>query len=252
MAISNKTRKILWGRAGNRCATCKHVLVVNSTAKNDESVIGEECHIVSGQTDGPRYDPTFPEERLDSYENLMLLCRIHHKMIDDQAETYTANILRQMKSNHENWVEENLNPSPKLSPIRIMRTKEKIPAFLNRLTTGKEALNIVDGCCASSMDHDELETQEEVDLIGAFLENLRDCGDLGPDFDPSDHVRIGFGLTQILRELEDAGFYVFGAREIQRIEGGEYGPSAWPVAIIRVLRKTNPEIVTVPIKGDLK
>ena len=252
MAISNKTRKILWGRDGNRCTICKHVLVVNSTPKNDESVIGEECHIVSGQTDGPRYDPTFPEERLDSYENLMLLCRIHHKMIDDQAETYTANILRQMKSNHENWVEEKLNPSPKLSPIRIMRIKEKIPAFLNRLTTGKEALNIVDGCSASSMDHDELETQEEVDLIGAFLENLRDWGDLGPDLDPSDHVRIGFDLTQTLRELEDAGFYVFGAREIQRIEGGEYGPSAWPVAIIRVLRKTNPKIVTVPIKVDLK
>jgi len=81
MAIFNKTRKILWGRAGNRCAICKHVLVVNSTPKNDESVIGEECHIVSGQTNGPRYDPTFTKEKLDSFENLMLLCRIHHKMI---------------------------------------------------------------------------------------------------------------------------------------------------------------------------
>ncbi len=41
------------------------------------------------------------------------------------------------------------------------------------------------------------------------------------------------------KELEEAGFFVFGAREIQVLEGGEGEPSNWPVAIIQVLRKSN-------------
>ena len=84
MAISNKTRKILWGRSGNRCAICKNEIVVDATAQDDESVVADECHIISSQTNGPRHDLSYPSEKLDSYENVILLCRTHHKMIDDQ------------------------------------------------------------------------------------------------------------------------------------------------------------------------
>ena len=84
MAISNKTRKILWGRSGNRCAICKNEIVVDATAQDDESVVADECHIISSQTNGPRHDLSYQSKKLDSYENVILLCRTHHKMIDDQ------------------------------------------------------------------------------------------------------------------------------------------------------------------------
>jgi predicted restriction endonuclease len=87
MPISDKTRKILWGRSGNRCAFCRHELVIDATTADDESVIGEECHILSRKGQGPRYDSSYPSEQLDEAENLILLCRIHHKMVDDQHET---------------------------------------------------------------------------------------------------------------------------------------------------------------------
>ena len=101
MVISDKTRKMLWGRSGNRCAICKQELIVNATATDDESVIAEECHIVSSRPNGPRYDPSYPQEKLNTYDNLILLCRVHHKMLDDQYESYTVDILRRMKANHE-------------------------------------------------------------------------------------------------------------------------------------------------------
>jgi len=82
---------------------------MNATPQDDESVVGDECHIVSGQANGPRYDPAFPVDEVDSYPNLLLLCRTHHKMVDDQPETFTADILRQLKSNHEAWVSETLD-----------------------------------------------------------------------------------------------------------------------------------------------
>ena len=51
-------------------------------------------------------------------------------------------------------------------------------------------------------------------------------------------------LTQSLQDLEDAGFLVFGGREIQVMEGGiQEEPSDWPVAIFRVLRQGNKEII---------
>ena len=109
--ITDKTRKILWGRSGNRCAISKHELVVDATAVDNESVIGEECHIISSRPNGPRYDPSYPQEKLNTYENLILLCRIHHKMVDDQCESYTVDVLRQMKVNHELWVSQKLMDS---------------------------------------------------------------------------------------------------------------------------------------------
>jgi hypothetical protein len=66
--MTDKTRKILWGRSGNRCAVCEHELVVDATAVDDESVVGDECHIVSGKGQGPRYDSAFPSDRLDEKE----------------------------------------------------------------------------------------------------------------------------------------------------------------------------------------
>jgi hypothetical protein len=246
MTISDKARKTLWGRSANRCASCKQELVVNSTPKDDESIVGEECHIVSGQPNGPRYDPVFPIEKLDLYQNLILLCCIHHKMVDDQSTTYTINILQQMKLNHEKWVRENLKPSTQFGTTRIRRIKKNIPAFLYRFTTGKEVLNLINSSYVYYMNHDEPQTQEEADLVGEFFKTLQDWGDLGPDLDPSDHVRMGFILTRTLQQLEEAGFYVFGAREVQIIEGGKEDPSEWPVAIIQVIRKNNSEIISMP------
>jgi len=172
-------------------------------------------------------------------------------MIDDQHKTYPADILRQMKANHEMWFSEKLRNTVELKPLRLRRIKQNIPAHLTRLTTGKHVLSIVDGACISSFDHDELKSEQELELVSGFLQTVQDWGDIGADLEPSDWVRIGFELTESLRELEDAGFFVFGAREIQLIEGGIGGSSDWPVAILRVLRKTNESIITVSL-DDLK
>lgn len=246
MPISDKTRKLLWGRSGNRCAICKNELVIDATAKDDECVVADECHIISSRANGPRHDPSYPLEKLDSYENLMLLCRTHHKMIDDQAETFTTDILRQMKSNHEVWVSQKLAEGQKPQPVRLRRVKQNIPAFLSRLTTGKEVLDLVTNAMAYSFDHEQLKSQDEVDLVAGFLQVVQDWGDLSADLEASDRVQTAYNLTESLKELEEAGFFVFGGREAQLLEGGvQPEPSNWPIAILRVLRKDNQAIIHV-------
>ena len=50
-------------------------------------------------------------------------------------------------------------------------------------------------------------------------------------------------LDDGIEKLERAGFWVFGYREQQKLEGG-HGPNTdWPVAHVRVLRNTNSEII---------
>jgi len=112
MSISLKTHKMLWGRSGNRCAypTCRRTLVEDETETDDASIVGDEAHIVAREPDGPRGDSSLTPEERDKYDNLILMCKIHHKQIDDQPEKYTVELLHQIKQEHLDWVDKNLTP----------------------------------------------------------------------------------------------------------------------------------------------
>lgn len=129
---------------------------------------------------------------------MILLCRIHHKMLDDQSATFTANIFRRMKSNHEVWVCQKLAENQKTQSVRLRRVKQNIPALLFRLTTGKEVLDLVTNAMGYSFDHEELKSQEEVDLVGGFLQVVQDWGELSSDLETSDRVQTAFSLTKSL------------------------------------------------------
>jgi len=244
VSITNKTRKILWGRSGSRCALCRNQLVVGATSVDNESVVGDECHIVSGQSNGPRHELDLPKNDIDSYENLILLCRVHHKMVDDQTETYTADVLRRMKSNHEQWVSEKLTDKETPAPVRLRRVKENVPKCLPRLHTGRDILSLVEGSYASQFGHDDLKTVSEVEKVADFLQFLQDFVDIGDSLEAGDRVRLSFEVEGTLKELEDMGFLVFGDKEIQILEGGINPPSNWPVAIVYIARHTNSASLT--------
>lgn len=101
---------MLWGRAANRCAfaTCRTELVIDATETDDESLIGEECHIVARKENGPRGESDLIAEKRNQYSNLILLCAVHHKMIDDQPREYTVEYLKNLKTDHESWVKNTL------------------------------------------------------------------------------------------------------------------------------------------------
>ncbi|MBA6362325.1 hypothetical protein H4J56_13845 [Colwellia sp. BRX8-4] len=110
MAISLKTQKMLWGRAASRCAfaSCKTELVMDATETDDESLVGEACHIIARSVDGPRGESDLSSEQRDKYGNLLLLCNVHHKVIDDQPGEYTVEKLKAIKQEHESWVKQQL------------------------------------------------------------------------------------------------------------------------------------------------
>lgn len=110
MSILLKTHKMLWGRSGNLCAfpDCKKELVMDISETDDMSIVGEEAHIVAREIKGPRGNSELTTEQRDKYDNLILTCSIHHKIIDDHPATYTTELLYKYKKEHEDWVRQNL------------------------------------------------------------------------------------------------------------------------------------------------
>lgn len=96
--------------------------------------------------------------------------------------------------------------------------------------------------CAHCVDHDHDLTEEEVELVGGFVQEITDWGDIGSDLGPLEQVRTAKRVQDLVHELEEGGFFVFAATEGQRIEGGVGGPANFPILHLSVLRTSNPNI----------
>lgn len=81
---------------------------MDASETDDESVVGEACHMVAEKPDGPRGESKLTPEQRDKYANLILLCNVHHKQVDDQVATYPVERLHKIKLEHETWVRASL------------------------------------------------------------------------------------------------------------------------------------------------
>jgi hypothetical protein len=103
MEVPPKEQRILSITSGNRCAFpgCPEALVKFEGPFHRPVVTGQIAHIVSESNSGPRGCESMLNGTHNKYENLIFLCPAHHKIVDENPATYTAERLRQMKSDHE-------------------------------------------------------------------------------------------------------------------------------------------------------
>jgi len=64
-------------------------------------VTGIICHIKARNPGGPRYDRKQIAEERHAFDNLILMCSRHSKIIDSQPKKYTVDLLQEMKELHE-------------------------------------------------------------------------------------------------------------------------------------------------------
>lgn len=95
--------KLLWSRAAGLCSFpgCR----VHCVDENFRSQIGEIAHISAHSPSGPRGGGGLGK---DCYENWILLCANHHRLVDSAPEAFDQAFLGRAKSEHESWVARSL------------------------------------------------------------------------------------------------------------------------------------------------
>ncbi|NHZ85714.1 MAG: SAVED domain-containing protein [Planctomycetia bacterium] len=79
------------------------------------------AHITAQKEDGPRGDPILSPKLVKDFNNLMLLCDTHHRLIDiDDVKNHPVDILKTMKDVHENRIEQNCSIHPNMDTYIII------------------------------------------------------------------------------------------------------------------------------------
>jgi 5-methylcytosine-specific restriction endonuclease McrA len=224
MAITDRTRKILWVKAGGRCSICQVQLVTEGTDTDDPSVFGEEAHIVGQSPNGPRAG-NVPD--VDSYANLILLCRKDHKRVDDQVGKYTVERLKEIKRQHEEWVAslgETANPdSVRLIPDPARPPKE----MLKLIISGTELWHFVNGACSCNPAWPTGLSDENEDLIATFFDNVGDWNNCSGDLSFTEQRHACRSLNENIEELAKAGFVIWARERFLLLTGG-VNREPWP------------------------
>jgi hypothetical protein len=89
--------KRLFAHSGNRCAFPKCTTPVFL----DGILVGKVCHIKGAKLGSARYHEHQSDEERHAYENLIVMCGVHHDVIDSDDVSYTVQRLHQIKEQHE-------------------------------------------------------------------------------------------------------------------------------------------------------
>ena len=105
--ITEPKKLILMGLCGGKCEFrgCEKS-IVEDMLTGDKVNFSNYAHIIASSANGPRGDKILSSKLSNDVNNIMVLCRDHHKEIDDLPEKYTADILKNMKSEHENYMKD--------------------------------------------------------------------------------------------------------------------------------------------------
>jgi DNA-binding PadR family transcriptional regulator len=101
MGYTDQTLKKLFALSGNVCAFPGCTAPIVDT--DMDVVVGDICHIKGKSENGPRYDPTQSEAERNGYDNLLVMCVPHNRIVDGKKtrHLYPVEVLQEYKRDHE-------------------------------------------------------------------------------------------------------------------------------------------------------
>ncbi len=166
MAIPEADIKLLWGKAAGRCAFpgCGEDCCIY-LRKTGDAILGEMAHVIARSTLGPRGKADCPGE--DVYDNLILLCPTHHRMVDKAPEDFPPGSLLQWKKQHENGVATSLTAP-------AFNQKSELYAYVRRLLAQNRLVH-------QQFGPESQGAQENPLSEGSLLWDLRKCDTVIPN-----------------------------------------------------------------------
>jgi hypothetical protein len=232
MPITDHTRKVLWGLAGNECARCQVALVHAPGAAGDpHAIVGRECHIVARALNGPR-GRTGDRSGLDAYDNLILLCANCHAVVDAQPELFPPYALRTMKAEHERRIDAR---KKRVIPEFKVTGRDR-PVCLELIESGDALLAMCAHACSWAYEKPERLSSAQRELVGNFLQSCSDWGEIYEDIGPKGHLDAGGSLQDELDDLRREGLVVYAARRRLTLVAAD-SESPWPEVVIKVVHE---------------
>jgi hypothetical protein len=231
MPITSRTRKILWIKAGGRCSICREQLATDAREEDDPSVFGEECHIVAQSPGGPRASEIAEP---DGYENLILLCRKHHKQVDDQRSHFTIELLRKLKSEHEKREARREQDRP----VRLIPDPTRpAPKVLRLCLTGEALWEEFDGAMSFQPSYPDRLSPEEAEAVDTLLDDLMDWMDVAGELSYRERRQASEALGEHVRRLAELGMFVGARTRHLLLTGGvSDDSSSWRSVDVQVQR----------------
>ena len=99
------TKLKLFSKSAGRCQFrgCNKLIWRNDLTLTERN-FGEVAHIIAASASGPRGNQESKNLQIE-YSNLMLLCQRCHTEVDSDSKTYSEDLLREWKKEHENRIE---------------------------------------------------------------------------------------------------------------------------------------------------
>lgn len=104
-AIPPTVKMILIGKSAGKCEFrgCNKRIIEEGLTKLSGNY-SNFAHIIADSPDGPRGDIQKSALLAKDESNIMVMCREHHKLIDDNPNTFTIEALHEMKEEHETYI----------------------------------------------------------------------------------------------------------------------------------------------------
>jgi hypothetical protein len=215
------------------------------------------CHKFCGNNMEVHHIVAESEGGSNNYDNAIPLCFDCHAEVRQYDPKHPKGIRftkDELIQHRDNWYKKISQFSPQkeefemdeVSPIKFYREKGYQDIKLLRVQTGADLLRYTSKVAAMEFTNDEPKTREEAKLIADFFQTIQENVDADDLFEPGDRVMVGFELNDVIKQLEDAGFWIFAAQEKRKMVGGvKKQPEDFIVLLLRVVRKTNEGIMHI-------
>jgi hypothetical protein len=211
-SYSQNTIKLLFGASGNQCAFpgCTNPVIAPGTPMSDAVVIAQICHIYAVSDNGPRGKSGLTAAERNAPENLILMCGHHHPLVDKQWETYSADLLKAWKRQHEAQFQPGTAEAVKLQDsmqrLAFLKTysDQQIEAEIKAVRQGR----FINGYPAQQKAAELAERIERTELAGGSSEirakGLAWCARLLCQPETLDRARQLLEKSKVLAETPEA------------------------------------------------
>ncbi len=194
----------------------------------------------------------YPQRELDGLaqrevEERKVILPIWHNVTDSQVRFFSPPLADRVAAKSEEGV-----MSVALKILRVVRPglleaaeefARSLP-ILTELRSGRELALVLGDALGFNLGNDEPRTEAEMELIADFHEYIQDWLDFASDADAGERVRAEFELAGKVQRLRQAGWFVFGKREMQKFRLGDK-PDKIPVALVVLAREGATQVIQV-------